>query len=74
MARFASERRSRRRDVPARTSSRPAKRARETAKVDPRAAEAEAEKRIKDHQEALIDESLEETFPGSDPISPHHVT
>ena len=30
---------------------------------------AEAENR----QEALIDEAVEETFPGSDPISPKHV-
>lgn len=27
-----------------------------------------------DRQEALIDEALEETFPGSDPISPKHIT
>lgn len=26
------------------------------------------------HQEALLDEALEETFPGSDPISPKHIT
>ena len=32
--------------------------------------EAEAE----DRQEALLDEALEETFPGSDPISPKHIT
>ena len=25
-------------------------------------------------QEALLDEALEETFPGSDPISPKHIT
>ena len=40
-------------------------------KVDHRAArEAEAE----DRQEALLDEAIEETFPGSDPISPKHIT
>ncbi|MGA0607060.1 hypothetical protein ACO2Q0_13785 [Phenylobacterium sp. VNQ135] len=32
--------------------------------------EAEAE----DRQEALLDEAIEETFPGSDPISPKHIT
>jgi hypothetical protein len=32
------------------------------------------EKRAEDRQEALIDEALEETFPGSDPISPKHIT
>lgn len=26
------------------------------------------------HQEALLDEALEETFPSSDPISPNHIT
>lgn len=26
------------------------------------------------HQEDLLDEALEETFPSSDPISPKHVT
>jgi len=40
-------------------------------KVDHMAArEAEAE----DRQEALLDEAIEETFPGSDPISPKHIT
>ena len=34
------------------------------------AREASAE----DRQEALLDEALEETFPGSDPISPKHIT
>lgn len=34
------------------------------------AREAEAE----DRQEALLDEAIEETFPGSDPISPKHIT
>ena len=32
--------------------------------------EADAESR----QEALLDEALEESFPGSDPISPKHIT
>ena len=32
--------------------------------------EAVAENR----QEALLDEALEESFPGSDPISPKHIT
>ena len=32
--------------------------------------QAEAE----DRQEALLDEAVEETFPGSDPISPKHIT
>ncbi len=27
-----------------------------------------------DHQEALIDEGVEETFPASDPVSPKHIT
>jgi hypothetical protein len=26
------------------------------------------------HQDALLDEAIEETFPGSDPISPKHIT
>jgi hypothetical protein len=26
------------------------------------------------HQEALLDEAIEETFPSSDPISPKHIT
>jgi hypothetical protein len=26
------------------------------------------------HQDALLDEAIEETFPSSDPISPKHVT
>lgn len=34
------------------------------------AREAEAE----DRQEALLDEAIEETFPGSDPISPKRIT
>jgi len=34
---------------------------------------AEEESRAENHQEALLDEAVEETFPGSDPISPNHV-
>ena len=29
---------------------------------------------VGDRQEALLDEAVEETFPGSDPISPSHVS
>ena len=35
---------------------------------------AEREALAEDRQEALLDEALEETFPGSDPISPKHIT
>jgi hypothetical protein len=35
---------------------------------------ADQEARAEDRQEALLDEALEETFPGSDPISPKHIT
>ena len=35
---------------------------------------ADKEARSEDRQEALLDEALEETFPGSDPISPKHIT
>ncbi len=35
---------------------------------------AAQEKTTGDRQEALLDEALEETFPGSDPISPKHIT
>ena len=35
---------------------------------------AEQEAASEDRQEALLDEALEETFPGSDPISPKHIT
>lgn len=28
---------------------------------------------LKARQSQLLDEALEETFPGSDPISPHHI-
>lgn len=31
-------------------------------------------KTAEDRQEALIDESVEETFPASDPVSPKHIT
>lgn len=35
---------------------------------------AAREKASGDRQEALLDEAIEETFPGSDPISPKHIT
>ena len=35
---------------------------------------AAQEKQAEDRQEALLDEAVEETFPGSDPISPKHIT
>jgi len=35
---------------------------------------ADKEARAEDRQEALLDEAIEETFPGSDPISPKHIT
>ena len=35
---------------------------------------AHREAQAEDRQEALLDEALEETFPGSDPISPKHIT
>jgi hypothetical protein len=35
---------------------------------------AEKEKLAESRQEALLDEAIEETFPGSDPISPKHIT
>lgn len=35
---------------------------------------AEREQVCRDRQEALLDEAIEETFPGSDPISPKHIT
>jgi len=35
---------------------------------------AEKEACAESRQEALIDEAIEETFPGSDPISPQHIT
>jgi hypothetical protein len=35
---------------------------------------AEKKARAESHQEALLDEAIEETFPGSDPISPKHIT
>ena len=50
---------------------RPAQPTPDGQKVHQRAARApEAE----DRQEALLDEAIEETFPGSDPISPKHIT
>jgi hypothetical protein len=35
---------------------------------------AERERATRNRQEALLDEAIEETFPGSDPISPKHIT
>jgi len=35
---------------------------------------AKREEMAEDRQEALLDEAIEETFPGSDPISPKHIT
>lgn len=35
---------------------------------------AEKEACAENRQEALLDEAIEETFPGSDPISPKHVS
>jgi hypothetical protein len=35
---------------------------------------AEKKAQAENHQEALLDEAIEETFPGSDPISPKHIT
>jgi len=35
---------------------------------------AKHEANAEDRQEALLDEAIEETFPGSDPISPKHIT
>lgn len=35
---------------------------------------ADKEAQSEDRQEALLDEAIEETFPGSDPISPKHIT
>lgn len=51
--------------------SRPAKPLAETEKPDQL---ADKEKQTHDHQEALLDEAVEETFPSSDPISPKHIT
>ena len=35
---------------------------------------AEKEACAEDRQEALLDEAIEESLPGSDPISPSHIT
>jgi hypothetical protein len=45
----------------------------EGAKHDQMAAR-QRDTNAEDRQEALLDEALEETFPGSDPISPKHIT
>jgi hypothetical protein len=52
-------------------SFKPAEPLKDDEKHDQLAAKEEA---AEDRQEALIDEAVEETFPGSDPISPHHIT
>lgn len=52
-------------------STRPAEPLKEGEKAD-HMAKREAE--TEDRQEALLDEAIEETFPGSDPISPKHIT
>ena len=52
-------------------SSRPVKPLPEGEKPDHM---AEREAHAEDRQEALLDEAIEETFPGSDPISPKHIT
>jgi hypothetical protein len=51
--------------------SRPAEPLVEGEKHDHMAAK---EAKSEDRQEALLDEAIEETFPGSDPISPKHIT
>lgn len=51
--------------------TRPAERLKESEKHD-QLAERAAE--TKDRQEAILDEAIEETFPGSDPIAPKHIT
>lgn len=38
------------------------------------AARADQRDEAEDHQEALVDEGVEETFPASDPVSPKHIT
>jgi hypothetical protein len=35
---------------------------------------AERDKAAENHQEALLDEAIEESFPGSDPVSASHFT
>ncbi|CAN7367483.1 hypothetical protein LJR219_002173 [Phenylobacterium sp. LjRoot219] len=35
---------------------------------------ADKNAKAESHQEALLDEAIEETFPSSDPISPKHIT
>ena len=51
--------------------ARPAKRLGETEKPDQM---ADKESRAEDRQEALLDEGLEESFPGSDPVSVKRIT
>ena len=38
------------------------------------AARADQRDEAEDHQEALVDEGVEETFPASDPVSAKHIT
>lgn len=52
-------------------TTRPARPLPDDRKVD-HLAQREAE--AKDRQDALLDEAIEETFPGSDPISPKRIT
>lgn len=51
--------------------SRPAERIPDGEKPDQLADKAGC---AEDRQEALLDEAIEETFPGSDPIAPKHIT
>jgi hypothetical protein len=52
-------------------SARPAPPLREGEKFDHLAEKSEE---AEDRQEALLDEAIEETFPGSDPIAPKRIT
>jgi len=51
-----------------------ARRAKPLAKNEKPDQLADREACAEDRQEALLDEAIEETFPGSDPISPKHIT
>ncbi|MDZ4370163.1 MAG: hypothetical protein U1C74_01910 [Phenylobacterium sp.] len=58
-----------------RSSDTPASRPAEPLKADEKVDQlAKRDGANKDRQEALLDEAIEETFPGSDPISPKHIT
>jgi hypothetical protein len=52
----------------------PARRAKPRPEGEKHDAMAVREAESEDRQEALLDEAIEETFPGSDPISPKHIT